>query len=336
MPLTLWRTRFFKAFTLIELLVVIAIIAILIALLLPAVQKVRAAAARTQCANNLKQIGLGVHNFNGTYKKLPPVFGMFPSSPDNTNFGKWSLHTYLLPYIEQQNTYNLIAGMAAGSTAPDADSANGPRAQVIPVYVCPADTSEPSGTWSGRGICNYAANIGVFLPYTVTQPVNGWWSKTAAGDIVTAMPDGSSQTVAFAERYAYCNPSWGGHTDPVWSATPWTSPNGGWAVSAFGFQNNPNQTKGWGGGVQPGYTTQSGTGIPGNGAGINGPNGLIPFQVAPSAANCNWYVTQTPHDGGMMVGLGDASVRIVTGSISPLTWFNACTPNDGNPLGSDW
>jgi prepilin-type N-terminal cleavage/methylation domain-containing protein len=106
MPIKLWQRGIFKAFTLIELLVVIAIIAILIALLLPAVQKVRAAAQRTQCSNNLKQLGLAVHNYNGTYKKLPTVFGMFPAGPNPSaaanNYGKWSLHAYLLPYMENR------------------------------------------------------------------------------------------------------------------------------------------------------------------------------------------------------------------------------------------
>jgi prepilin-type N-terminal cleavage/methylation domain-containing protein len=330
MPIKLWQRGIFKAFTLIELLVVIAIIAILIALLLPAVQKVRAAAARTQCANNLKQIGLAMHNFNGTYKKLPPVFGQFPVGTNN-NPGSWSFFTYLMPFIEQANTYNQIAAL----NPPNSGSNATIRAQVIPVYVCPADTSIPSGIWSGWGICCYAVNLGIVLPFQNPQ-INNWWAATAQGDLVTAMPDGTSQTVAFAERYAYCNPSWGGHTDPVWAAQPWSSPNGAWAVAGFGWSNNPNASKGWANGNQPSYTTQSGTGVPGSGGTINGPNGLIPFQVNPSAANCNWYVTQTAHDGGMVVGIGDASVRVITGSITPLTWWYACTPNDGNPLGSDW
>src|SRR6516165_9964280 len=96
-----------RGFTLIELLVVIAIIAILIALLVPAVQKVRAAAARTQCVNNLKQLGLAVHNCHDVHKKLPPVFGWFPSANNqpNTNGGYGSVLVHLLPYFEQDTLY---------------------------------------------------------------------------------------------------------------------------------------------------------------------------------------------------------------------------------------
>src|ERR1700758_1466221 len=95
------KTSHRSAFTLIELLVVIAIIAILIALLVPAVQKVRAAAAMTQCRNNVKQLGLACHSAHDAFKKLPPSQGWMPNSTPAVNGGFGTLHFHLLPYIDQ-------------------------------------------------------------------------------------------------------------------------------------------------------------------------------------------------------------------------------------------
>ena len=97
-----------RAFTLIELLVVIAIIALLIALLLPAVQKVREAAARSQCQNNLKQIGLALHNYASANRTFPPSFCIVPGTVLTGNNGSWSVHGRLLPYLEQSAAYSRV------------------------------------------------------------------------------------------------------------------------------------------------------------------------------------------------------------------------------------
>src|SRR5437868_13078101 len=133
----------------IELLVVLAIIAILIALLLPAVQKVREAAARTQCTNNLKQIGLSLHNFESTFKRLPPLYGGALRGQSTTGASLkfssiWgSTHVFLLPYIEQDNLYKR---MTTNETPPYIDPTfNEAQNMAVPTYVCPADPSAKDG-----------------------------------------------------------------------------------------------------------------------------------------------------------------------------------------------
>jgi prepilin-type N-terminal cleavage/methylation domain-containing protein len=154
-------------FTLIELLVVIAVIAVLIGLLLPAVQKVRAAAHRTQCANNLKQLGLAAHNYHDSFTQLPPLYDgpdtslvTYPSS----GLKGVNLFFLLLPYLEQDNVVNASPGNAYGYLSGTTTQA---LSLVIKVFLCPSDPTVPTGSTStgwpgGLGISNYAANYQVF------------------------------------------------------------------------------------------------------------------------------------------------------------------------------
>src|SRR5436189_1277734 len=143
-----------RAFTLIELLVVIAIIAILIALLVPAVQKVRAAAARTQCTNNLKQIGIGLLNYEAALKAFPPGCLSAPYSAGTTASNASAL-LQILPYLEQANIYNkadLDQGIQAAVNDPAVTT------QEVGLFLCPADPEIGRNTNYGR--CNYLASIG--------------------------------------------------------------------------------------------------------------------------------------------------------------------------------
>ena len=302
-----------RGFTLIELLVVIAIIAILIGLLLPAVQKVREAAARMQCSNNLKQLGTAVHNFQSTYAVIPPVEG----STTANAYGSYkspagasgTIFFYLLPYIEQDNLYKKANG----------DSMN-VGSNVVKGFLCPSDPSAiNANNYGGCGVMqsiyvqrqgfgssNYAANVMVFEPRG-TQSVE------------VAMRDGTSNTVMFAERFRNCSPdgaNGGGCTLPAWAWN--TIKNGGdpWSSPTFGAQDD-------------------GIGQM-NAGGAKFSNGGVAFQAGPSIQKCNWYVTQGGHSGTMQVGLGDGSARGVSGGISVTTWVNACNPGDGAVLGSDW
>ena len=218
-----------RAFTLIELLVVIAIIAILLGLLLPAVQKVREAAARVQCINNLKQIGLACHSYHDGQQSLPPGYLATAAYPDTTPGWGWA--AFLLPYVEQDNLYRQINfGQPVQSS---------PAAQVIvKVYLCPSDAPPPApfavsdaggATLLRAAPSSYAATVGQDASEVDDPTGDGVFyrnSRTRFADIT----DGTSQTVLAGDR------AWV-QTMGIWAGAP----NG--AVTRAGARNAwPNAT----------------------------------------------------------------------------------------------
>jgi prepilin-type N-terminal cleavage/methylation domain-containing protein len=150
--------RLRRAFTLIELLVVIAIVSVLIGLLLPAVQKVREAAARIQSANHLKQLALASHHANDVHDQLPPLLGDYPTSGPGGGTGTVFFH--LLPFMEQNNLYRSSYNPASGRYEASSGGAN---ATAVTVYRNPGDPSAGGDkTINGLAVSGYAANFPVF------------------------------------------------------------------------------------------------------------------------------------------------------------------------------
>ena len=207
-PPSQFNIRRRRGFTLIELLVVIAIIAVLIALLLPAVQQAREAARRTQCKNNLKQLGLALHNYHGTYQVFVSITGGTGGPPGEVvaNHHHLSGLVPLLPYYEQGPLFEKIASpLTVGGTTFPAGGANPwrsdypPWARQIGNLLCPSDPAPSKGTEGGCGDTNYAFCTGdsVVTSMYSTNPRGIFGHNTCQS--IADISDGTSNTIAMAE-----------------------------------------------------------------------------------------------------------------------------------------
>jgi len=338
-------------FTLIELLVVIAIIAVLIGLLLPAVQKVREAAARAKSQNNVKQLSLAVHNFNDAYQgKLPQLTDVGNGAP--TGQGLQSLFFNILPYIEQDNVFRLFNRQTPSTYYRSTGTPLGASTNIISTFLSPADSTASNGTTKTRTVTvnPLQNNPATAITYsgaryaTTSYAANGLVFRSNTGGLPRTFVDGTSNTVLFAERYQVCTPNanvpapfnnttavmnlWGlGIYDPEMPSVLALGPDANHdSKKVAPFANLPKTWNNAQVELRLGHLK--------NTTKVTRP---YPFQVAPRGAiACDPAVAQTPHVGGMIAGLGDGSVRVIAPTISQWTYYAAMTPNGQETLYSDW
>ncbi len=296
------------AFTLIELLVVIAIIAILLGLLLPAVQKVRAAAARTRCQNNLKQIGLAVHSYENAHGRLPPGYSSRAVSPNGENLGPgWGWAAHILPFIEQDNLARQI-DLSRDITEPIHAVT---RATVLPVFRCPADQPQAGDTFAlaaGSGtpvtiaFASYVACGGTYEVSLFPDTNTGLFLRNSKFRL-TDIADGTSNTLFVTERCRMRSPR-----------TTWTG-------ALTGAVNPPINPALEDEEAQTFVLFQTGT----EDETRTPNNGLLHVEDASSL-----------HAAGVNALFGDGSVRFVRDRIQPAAWVAIGTRAGGEVVPDDF
>ncbi len=342
-----------KGFTLIELLVVIAIIAVLIALLLPAVQAAREAARRSQCVNNLKQLGLAIMNYESSNSALPPTGTVSPSGNPLQPIGNFGMKTRLLPFVEQQALFNCM-NMTYNGEAP-----NGQNDTILTTqlnsFLCPSDANVPTflytmvnGSGSKQiGYANYPNNIGTIAAnnggsfdgpaYLMAAPLN---TALAQGGTVTlaSITDGTSNTIIFSEwikgradqtstsglQQIMVSPTAYPSTNTYVLRRPSTRRSCQASTTISGTAENVkgcfwyNDKCGQGGGLLAPHDAE--------------PEGLLFSNDSDAQPDHTMVGASSNHPGGVNVAMLDGSVRFIKSTINPMTWRALASKAGGEVL----
>jgi len=303
-----------RGVTLVEMLVVIAIVGILISMLLPAINAARQAMRKAQCQSNMRQIGQATQHLEGHHRRLPPLAApdqLTPTSVKGPFQGAigFTAFDFLLPFIEQNTLFE-----QSNDDVNTVVSGKPVYAHVISIYRCPSDPSanpllDGMGSTRNGGanfwaVGNYAANYLAFGNPNAPSLAE----RLEGNSVTTKFRDGASNTVLYGERFGTCGAS-GDIDDATTYGSLWSDSNNVWrpVFCINDYSQDP---------VVAGYTP------------------CLLFQVKP-----HWYKTcesrraQSGHIGGMLVVMGDGSVRFVAENIDLAVWQQACDPRDGNPLG---
>lgn len=317
-----------NAFTLIELLVVIAIIAILIALLLPAVQQAREAARRTQCKNNMKQLGLALHNYHDVALTFPPqgIYGFWDGTAHQPRHHTWL--SMVLPYFDQANLYNQIdfEAPAWGQAHVTGDD--------LPALKCPSDTGLERSQSRNIVTTNYVASEGHHWWNDANPPNRGVFTNHLEASIKD-ITDGTSNTVALSERV--------GQSTAVLAGNPGANANGG---GRYRVNNEAVFSAAFCAATFTAAVTQgrapNGQDIPHpDGTAITGwfqggsPHHYSPIFMNHGGIHNNWQGVSSRHEGGVQCTLADGSVRFVSENIDWGVWREVGSVQNGGVVG-EW
>ena len=359
------NTRIRRGFTLIELLVVIAIIAVLIALLLPAVQAAREAARRSQCINNLKQLGVAMHNYHSAIGTFPLGASLNAYAPPGSYYGwtNWSANALMLNYLEQAPLYNAINFNFAPEPAPEPDNPNlaysaGPATNStvyntkLAVFLCPSD-----GNAGQTNINSYSASVGT----TTTNAGAGDNSINVIGKstgvfamqrcyAIADVTDGTANTIAYSENLVGVPGSISGQTRGNGTGNSGsTKASGINDVSSVGLAavqtdlaacstkyatvfNADDRGYRWGGGMM-GYSLFN-TVMPPNGGGQHKWNSCR-VDCCAQAQSAHYLPASSNHSGGVNVLMADGSCKFIKNTIDMKTWWSLGTRARGETISAD-